>query len=275
MKHFYCYGKKKKVEKMRLRFFKEEKEQQTITSEKKRHLYLVDFENTKKDGLYGLESLDDTSEVIVFFGSQDKSIPIDCHNIIMNANAIVSEIQMEKTNKNYLDFQLATYCGYLIGTNKYSEITIISKDAGFDSIVDFWSKKQISIRRSASIMPLKTTKIKETETVPVDKETTKVSNKTDVANKDAKPVAKQSAQKQESKKTTSKNVTESYRKKVRKAVAKLNLTGQHYSVIYRAMAKSSDVNSYKQRICSAAIPESKQVYDVTVGIFEDYVKETK
>ena len=90
---------------MRLKFFKETKEQQATSSESKRHLYLVDFENTKKDGLYGLESLDDTSEVIVFFGSQDKSIPIDCHNMIVNANAIVAEIQMEKTNKNYLDFQ--------------------------------------------------------------------------------------------------------------------------------------------------------------------------
>ena len=246
---------------MRLKFFKETKEQQATSSESKRHLYLVDFENTKKDGLYGLESLDDTSEVIVFFGSQDKSIPIDCHNMIVNANAIVTEIQMEKTNKNYLDFQLATYCGYLIATNKYSDITIISKDAGFDSIVDFWDKKQICIKRSVSITPLPNT--------------TEISNKTDAANKKQKPVSKQDAPKQEPKKTTSKNVTESYRKKVRKAVAKLNLTGQQYSVIYRAMAKSSDTNSYKQRICSASIPEPKQVYDVTVSIFEDYIKEAK
>ena len=260
---------------MRLKFFKETKKQQVISSEPKRHLYLVDFENTKKDGLYGLESLDDTSEVIVFFGSQDKSIPIDCHNMIVNANAIVTEIQMEKTNKNYLDFQLATYCGYLIATNKYSDITIISKDAGFDSIVDFWGKKQICIRRSVSITPLPNPKKKDIKTVPIDAKIIKISNKTDAANKKQKPVSKQAAPKQEPKKTTSKNVTESYRKKVRKAVAKLNLTGQQYSVIYRAMAKSSDTNSYKQRICSASIPEPKQVYDVTVSIFEDYIKDTK
>ena len=240
--------------------FKHPKEKQASMPPTKKHLYLVDFENTNKDGLYGLDTLNENDHVIIFFGSHDKTVPIDCHKMIMNTKAIVNEMQMDKTDKNYLDFQLATYCGYLIGTHEYLDVTVVSKDTGFDSLVDFWRKRQVSIRRITSIIPLPKEEKKSTIQVivqnpePKKKEPPKVQVK----------VATQKA----TQKVT--DVPESIRRKVRKAVAELKLAGQHYSVIYKSMAKATDINGYRSRIAGSGIPNQKQIYEATVAIFEEY-----
>lgn len=56
---------------------------------------------------------------------------------ICQAASQVKYIKTTKTAKNYLDFQLTTYLGYLVGQTDVKEYYVISKDSGYDSVIDF------------------------------------------------------------------------------------------------------------------------------------------
>ena len=64
---------------------------------------------------------------------------------------MIEYIETHKVAKNYLDFQLATYLGFLIGKGEKGPVYIISQDTGFDSIVDFWRGRNIEAFRQPSI----------------------------------------------------------------------------------------------------------------------------
>lgn len=69
----------------------------------------------------------------------------------MASKAAIEYIETHKVAKNYLDFQLATYLGFLIGKGEKGPVYIISQDTGFDSIVDFWRGRNIEAFRQPSI----------------------------------------------------------------------------------------------------------------------------
>ncbi len=120
--------------------------------------YLVDLENTGLAGLSGLDELSAKEKVIVFYGTRTGSIAFDKHVELTKAKADVTYTKTERVAKNYLDFQLVTYLGYLIGSGQERVYYIISKDKGYDSCIEFWRKtnKQIAITRCESLQKQKT-----------------------------------------------------------------------------------------------------------------------
>lgn len=119
--------------------------------------YLVDLENTGLAGLTGLDELSARDKVIVFYGTRTGSIAFDKHVELTKAKADVTYTKTERVAKNYLDFQLVTYLGYLIGSGQERVYYIISKDKGYDSCIEFWRKtdKQIAITRCESLQKQK------------------------------------------------------------------------------------------------------------------------
>ncbi len=116
-------------------------------------IYLVDYENVNLYGMTGIEKLTAQDSVIVFLGNTIGAIPFEWHIRISDAPAKVKYIKCGKVCKNYLDFQLATYCGYLMAGLESGKVFIISKDKGFDSVVDFWTdnKEHVKISRVETI----------------------------------------------------------------------------------------------------------------------------
>ncbi|GHU52122.1 hypothetical protein FACS1894132_01080 [Clostridia bacterium] len=110
-------------------------------------IYLIDYENVHNSGLKGIDKLTKKDKVIVFFDVLSK---IDFQNIIMNiefSNARAKWIKVDHTGyKNVLDFQLSTYIGYLIGKEKSKEFVIVSKDCGYQAIINFWKQKKKKVR---------------------------------------------------------------------------------------------------------------------------------
>ena len=103
-------------------------------------IYLVDYENVHNDGVTDIKKLSASDRVVIFYGDSIKSIPFETHVEMMASKAVIEYIETHKVAKNYLDFQLATYLGFLIGKGEKGPVYIISQDTGFDSIVDFWKK---------------------------------------------------------------------------------------------------------------------------------------
>ena len=114
-------------------------------------IYLIDYENVHEGGLSGVKDLPEGDRVIVFYGDKIKSISFDVHVQMMNSKAVVEYIETHKTAKNYLDFQLGTYLGFLIGSGSRGDLVIVSNDTGFDSVVDFWTDRGKVISRRENI----------------------------------------------------------------------------------------------------------------------------
>ena len=89
---------------------------------------------------------------MIFYGSKVKSIAYESLIAITSSKANIEHLKAEKTAKNYLDFQLTTYLGFKLGKDRYDEIVVISKDSGFDAVVDFWTDKGLSISRRNAIV---------------------------------------------------------------------------------------------------------------------------
>ncbi|MCR5416197.1 MAG: hypothetical protein K6E79_05315 [Pseudobutyrivibrio sp.] len=115
-------------------------------------LYLVDYENVSDAGLVGIDTLTAYDHVIIFYGSKVKSIAYDSLIAITNSKATIEHLKAEKTAKNYLDFQLTTYLGYKIAQIHFDQICVVSKDSGFDAVVDFWTGKGYTIYRQPAIV---------------------------------------------------------------------------------------------------------------------------
>lgn len=248
-----------------------------VASQKK--LYLVDYENTNSNGLHGIDTLDASNHVIIMYGNTQTSIPLEYHQLLMKSKATIEEMRMEKTGKNYLDFQLSTYVGYLIGTGEYKEIVIVSGDTGYDSIVSFWQHRNVKISRKVSIVveapkavappKIEPPKVVEKKAEPVVTLQPIYSSPEVPAQVVVAPKPKKKAQ------TKQKTVPESTKKKVRKAIASFKLSGGHYNVIYNAMATEKDKNAYHNAMMQAFKDRGTEIYNATVSIFVEYVKNQK
>ena len=103
-------------------------------------IYLIDYENVNLSGLNGIETLSPMDRVYLFYGANPGYIPFEKHIQIAKTPAEVTYLKVDRSGKNYLDFQLSTYSGYLVAMYNEQEYVIVSRDTGFDSIVNFWNQ---------------------------------------------------------------------------------------------------------------------------------------
>ena len=121
--------------------------------QRKMKYYLIDYENVNASGLDGIEKLSQDSKVVLFFTRNSNKIDLNMLHVLLNMETDLLVIEVHH-GKQALDIQLASYVGYLIGTEgDESEYNIISKDKGYRNIQDFWSDHTInlfsSIRQAA------------------------------------------------------------------------------------------------------------------------------
>ena len=233
-------------------------------------LYLVDYENVHDAGLEGISKLNAHDKVVVFYGIKIKAVPFDRHIEMMSCKAQIEYIKTQKVAKNYLDFQLSTYLGYQIGTGEKGPVKIISKDTGFDSLVDYWKSKNININRQVTITN-KPSKANEdtTKEVKTESKKSKVSE-----TKTEKPKAVVKETKNDNK--MAKEVSESFRKKIRTAVRKEKLQASKYTAIYNAMAKAKNHTEYKDLIFQVFQDEmGDSVYNHTQNVFGEFINTKK
>lgn len=218
-------------------------------------IYLIDYENVNESGLEGVKGLKPEDQVHIFFSDQIKTIPFERSIELTQSRARIEYIRTHKTAKNYLDFQLSTYLGYLIGKGEKGEVIVVSADKGFDSVVDFWKGRNIKISRFENIA-----------NKPTEKKTTRT----------RQAATKTSAAKTaEKKKDTEKraDLTESWRKKVRAAVRGDGLSPGSYSAVYKAIAGSADKLELNNRLVKAFdSSRGGLLYNHVKGIFDEYKK---
>ena len=210
-----------------------------------KRLYLVDYENVSDAGLVGVDRLTKSDTVIIFYGSRVKTVAYESLIAITSSDADIEHMKTKKTAKNYLDFQLTTYLGFKLGQSSYDEVYVISKDSGFDAVVDFWSNKGYVIKRQVAIL---------IEEKPVE----------------AKPQPKKT---KKPKAASRPNVTDKQKAEIRAALKGADLKAPDYKKVYDAFANSDNTSAYNNKLQkSLGNDKTSVVYKATSKIFKNAKK---
>ena len=115
----------------------------------KTNYVLVDYENVRIASLTPLT--DEHFRVLVFLGPND--VRLD-RSLVLSMNRLgdrAEYVPLETSGKNALDFQIAYYLGRLTREDPNGFFHVISKDTGFDPLIQHLHAKKIHAARSESI----------------------------------------------------------------------------------------------------------------------------
>ena len=118
--------------------------------------YLIDFENVKSRGMEGVELLAEEDTVCIFYSDNADSMTFDLHRKLNETKAQIIYHKVAVGTKNALDFQLATYLGYLICGQQREGIHpnyyIVTKDNGFTSLMVYWKAQGVPVRITRNLL---------------------------------------------------------------------------------------------------------------------------
>ncbi len=107
------------------------------------NMYLVDYENVGDSAVMGIKNLVPGERVVIFFSKNAKALTFELWNEMTECKATKDVKMVEHPGKNALDFQLSSHLGFAICKYPHFEnFVIVSKDTGFQTLVDFWEKEK-------------------------------------------------------------------------------------------------------------------------------------
>lgn len=114
------------------------------------HFVLIDFESVQPDMLR-LLSDDDRCKVIVFVGANQAKLPYELVNAMQRLGERGQYTKISGNGPNALDFHIAYYMGELAAKEPDAFFHVVSKDAGFDPLLQHLNGKSVLAERCTSI----------------------------------------------------------------------------------------------------------------------------
>lgn len=117
---------------------------------------LIDFENVQPKNLEILKN--HFFKIFVFIGENQTKVPFDLATAMQEFGEDAKYIKISGNGKNSLDFHIAYYIGKLSLEDPNGYFHIISKDTGFDPLINHLKARKIHIHREkdlAEIPPLR------------------------------------------------------------------------------------------------------------------------
>ena len=110
---------------------------------------LIDYENVHPKNLELLES--SLFKVYVFVGQNQAKIPFDLADSMQLLGKDARYIKITGNGQNALDFHIAYYIGELAAKEPDAYFHIISKDKGFDPLIQHLKSRKIRVQREQDI----------------------------------------------------------------------------------------------------------------------------
>lgn len=120
---------------------------------------LIDYENVQPKSLAVLAER--SFNVLVFFGVNQTKVSIEFMTSIQRLADRARVIQLSAGGKNALDFYIAYYLGDLATTEPRAKYHVISKDTGFDPLLEHLKSKGVDVHRVADLAEIPDLRIKE------------------------------------------------------------------------------------------------------------------
>src|SRR5260370_18757427 len=115
---------------------------------------VVDYENIGKVDLGASPA---GLRVPFFFGASQKSVPTEFLRAALKLGERFVPIDIEGQGKNALDFHIAFYLGEYLARSPETPCVILSKDKGFDPLINHPANRGFAVRRANSIAEALTT----------------------------------------------------------------------------------------------------------------------
>jgi hypothetical protein len=110
---------------------------------------LVDYENVQPRAL---ELLDQAHvKVVLFVGASQAKVSFETASALQQMGSNASYVKISGSGPNALDFHIAYYIGQMVAKDPAAHFHIISKDTGFDPLVEHLKTKNLSASRSCEV----------------------------------------------------------------------------------------------------------------------------
>jgi len=110
---------------------------------------LIDFESVQTRSLEQLT--DDHFKVIVFVGASQTKLPFEVAESLQRLGSRAKYIKISGHGSNALDFHIAYYIGRLVAEEPSAYFHIISKDSGFDPLIQYLRSQKILAGRVKTV----------------------------------------------------------------------------------------------------------------------------
>lgn len=118
----------------------------------KKFIVLIDLESVQPDSLPGVDSAD--VHLMVFVGANQAKVPLGLAMAMQRMGERAEYVHMSGQGPNALDFHMAFYMGQLAAVHPSAVFHVISKDKGFDPLVQHLESRRIAVVRSVSLQAL-------------------------------------------------------------------------------------------------------------------------
>ena len=127
----------------------------------KTNYFLIDYENVQPKSLPVLNG--QPVKVIVFLGANQAKVSVEVAKALQPLGSNAEYVQISGNGPNAVDFHIAFTIGEISKSDESARFHIISKDSGFDPLIEYLRTKRIVAQRSAEIpgVPIRRTKVPE------------------------------------------------------------------------------------------------------------------
>jgi hypothetical protein len=113
---------------------------------------LIDYENIQPADMQALDR--DSIHVIVFVGANQTKVTYEAAVVLQRMGARASYIKIAGNGNNALDFHIAFYLGELTVKEPDACFHVVSKDTGFDPLIQHLKSRKISVSRVKTLTDL-------------------------------------------------------------------------------------------------------------------------
>lgn len=143
----------------------------------KSNYVLIDYENVQVQSLALLKG--EQFHVRVFLGPNNTKLPVDLVLAMQQLGSRGEYIVLETPGSNALDFHIAYYLGVLTAADPAGFFHVISKDTGFDPLIQYLRRRKIFAARSAAIEEMPCFKTPASTAPPLEEKLVKSKNLTE------------------------------------------------------------------------------------------------
>lgn len=130
----------------------------------KKNYVLIDYENVQPAAIEALEH--EHFHVMVFVGASQAKVTYEVASVLQLMGERASYIKITGNGSNALDFHIAYYIGRLAAKEPDANFFIVSKDTGFDPLLQHLKSKKISASRVKSVTDLPRIKVTASKSDP-------------------------------------------------------------------------------------------------------------
>lgn len=128
------------------------------------HYVLIDYENVQPSSLAELDA--EHIRVLLFVGASQNKLTFDIAVAVQKLGRRAEYIKIAGNGSNALDFHIAFHIGHLAAQDPTAFFYIISKDTGFDPLIQHLKERKVRALRSNTVADIRLPKAVNSKTTP-------------------------------------------------------------------------------------------------------------